>query len=190
VSSIKINLSGKKFGELTVLRESHTHFGQTYWLCKCSCGNEKSIRMSHLKDGLIRSCGCKQYRWIGIANSKSKNSKIKNDDSAKRCLFNRYKYTAKLRGLIFNICKKDFYDLTSSNCYYCDIQPSSISFSCNRQGVYYYNGLDRLDNSTGYIIDNIVPCCERCNRAKLQMSLDDFKKWIIQVYYNLNKGGM
>lgn len=29
-----------------------------------------------------------------------------------------------------------------------------------------YNGIDRLDNSKGYTIDNSVACCSKCNIAK------------------------
>ena len=33
------NLTGKQFGELTVLRKvENTKHGSTQWLCKCSCG--------------------------------------------------------------------------------------------------------------------------------------------------------
>lgn len=31
---------------------------KTEYLCKCDCGNEKLVQSSHLKNGLIRSCGC------------------------------------------------------------------------------------------------------------------------------------
>jgi hypothetical protein len=180
-------VKGMRFGELTVIGESHKRFSQVYLLCKCSCGNEKAIRRSHLKDGLIHSCGCKQHYWIGQANSKPKNSQVKNDNSARKVLFNRYRHTAKKRGLIFDILESHFYNLTSSNCYYCNTKPQSINFSCNRKGAYYYNGIDRLDNSKGYIDGNIVPCCEKCNRAKLQMSLGEFMDWVYRVCDNLNK---
>lgn len=28
-------------------------------------------------------------------------------------------------------------------------------------------GIDRWDNSRGYLADNVVPCCKDCNRAKM-----------------------
>lgn len=30
----------------------------TYWLCKCECGNETIVSAQHLKNGHTKSCGC------------------------------------------------------------------------------------------------------------------------------------
>lgn len=36
-----VDLTGKKFGRLTVLkRVENTKFNKTQWLCKCDCGKE------------------------------------------------------------------------------------------------------------------------------------------------------
>jgi len=43
---------------------------------------------------------------------------------------------------------------------------------------YYYNGIDRIDSSKGYIKDNIRPCCGICNKAKRDLSDSVFKSWI------------
>lgn len=37
-----------------------------------------------------------------------------------------------------------------------------------------YNGLDRFDNSKGYLKNNVVPCCAICNRAKSTLTADEF----------------
>jgi 5-methylcytosine-specific restriction endonuclease McrA len=43
---------------LTVARRGESRKGGTYWICKCQCGNTKTVLATHLKRGLIRSCGC------------------------------------------------------------------------------------------------------------------------------------
>lgn len=54
-----VDLTGKKFGRLTVIKRAENgKNGHTYWLCKCICGNKTTVRSDHLKNGLIRSCGC------------------------------------------------------------------------------------------------------------------------------------
>lgn len=52
----RIDLTGQKFGRLTVLsRDPAQH---DYWICECECGNRKSIVMASLRNGNTRSCGC------------------------------------------------------------------------------------------------------------------------------------
>lgn len=55
-----IDLTNKKFGDLTVIeydKEKSRKTGQTYWKCKCSCGNETVVSRKHLLNGDIKSCG-------------------------------------------------------------------------------------------------------------------------------------
>lgn len=69
-----IDLTGQKFGKLTVLKKDEsrkTNCG-SYWICKCECGNIKSIRSSSLRRGEIQSCGC--YRLERVAEAKKEYS--------------------------------------------------------------------------------------------------------------------
>ena len=55
-----IDLTGQKFGRLTVIKKDTdkiTNSG-SYWICQCDCGNIKSIKSSSLRRGEIVSCGC------------------------------------------------------------------------------------------------------------------------------------
>ena len=58
-----IDLTGQKFGRLTVLERAEdykTPKGKrhTRWMCKCECGNTAHILGDHLKGRLTKSCGC------------------------------------------------------------------------------------------------------------------------------------
>ncbi len=56
------DLTGRQFGELTVLRRvENDKAGRVRWLRRCSCGREVVVRALHLKSGKTRSCGCKKY---------------------------------------------------------------------------------------------------------------------------------
>lgn len=56
--SAAIEISGQKFGNLTVIeRAGSTSYGQSTWRCKCVCGDEGIFPWSSLKRGL-KSCGC------------------------------------------------------------------------------------------------------------------------------------
>lgn len=48
------DLSGQKFGKLTVLE----YAGDRTYKCLCDCGNETIVRQTSLKSGNTRSCGC------------------------------------------------------------------------------------------------------------------------------------
>lgn len=53
-----IDLTGKKFGRLIVLKRAENKGTKTAWLCKCDCGNEKIVSGDKLKTGNTKSCGC------------------------------------------------------------------------------------------------------------------------------------
>lgn len=54
-----MNLTGKKFGKLTVLKLHESgDYKLTKWTCICECGNEKNYINSQLTTGKITSCGC------------------------------------------------------------------------------------------------------------------------------------
>lgn len=55
----KINLiAGQKYGEWIVLAWSHHKNGHSFYLCKCSCGIEKTTASFFLRNGQSQSCGC------------------------------------------------------------------------------------------------------------------------------------
>lgn len=53
-----IDLTGQKFGRLTVLYKSFKKGNNWFWHCICDCGNEKDIDGRNLRGGHSRSCGC------------------------------------------------------------------------------------------------------------------------------------
>lgn len=54
-----IDLSGQKFGKLTVIEKTgRNKQGNALWKCCCDCGNIVVVRGSDLKNGNTKSCGC------------------------------------------------------------------------------------------------------------------------------------
>ena len=56
--SFKKDLTGQRFGRLTVLEFVSTEDRHTYWLCKCDCGKFVTVQGSHLNTSRAKSCGC------------------------------------------------------------------------------------------------------------------------------------
>ena len=52
------SILGKEFGKLTVIGYDGVRNKNSYWLCKCECGNEKVISRPSLISGHSESCGC------------------------------------------------------------------------------------------------------------------------------------
>lgn len=65
-----VDLTGQKFGSLTVIEALGPQKGGFYYLCKCDCGANKAIRGSHLTSGKIKSCGCQHAALVSVARRK------------------------------------------------------------------------------------------------------------------------
>ena len=54
-----IDLTGKRFGKLTVIKKhNQDKWGGWNWLCMCDCGNETVVSGGHLRGLKTKSCGC------------------------------------------------------------------------------------------------------------------------------------
>lgn len=87
------------------------------------------------------------------------------------------KAQAVTRGYNFDLTFDEFLTFWNKPCYYCHNKINGV-------------GIDRLDNTKGYNLDNCVPCCIICNRAKNTLSVSDFIshcKKIVEIHsHNTN----
>lgn len=170
----RIDLTGKIFGELTVLGYSHSHVqpsGQkrAMWDVRCSCGVEKKISTANLTSSHTVSCG-----HVGIESRRTAR-KLPDNQAEKNYLFLAYKHSAANRGIGFNLGKDEFLRKTQENCFYCGDEPKNSRRSKAQSGSpFLYNGIDRMDNTKGYEPWNIVACCVKCNYMKRDFTVTDF----------------
>lgn len=157
---------GKRFGIVHVIQKTDIKKGNNFcYLCLCDCGKEKLIRGGDLKTR--ESCGCLHVQRVANLN------KLPKGEAALNGLISVYKFRAKKAKLSFCISKEIFVKLISNKCYYCSDDPKNHKYVTNN-GVLVYNGLDRVDNTLGYTVDNVVTCCAECNWMKGEMSREDF----------------
>lgn len=116
--------------------------------------------------------GCKRFYYSHIEEQRER-SRIKNKtvpkekrrkwgrESSKRPngIFNSYKTNAKKRGLEFDVSRELFVSLIGKPCVYCGEEA---------------RGVDRINNSLGYIPTNIQPCCSICNHMKHTLGVREF----------------
>lgn len=100
-----------------------------------------------------------------------------------RKVYSDYRRKAEKKGLIFDISYIQFLRTVKSNCYYCQKMPMRRAPKAI-DGIFYMNGIDRLDSTKGYIDGNIVPCCMTCNKMKSDLSKRDFVNAIKKIYEN------
>ena len=55
----KLDLTGQRYGSLTVLAPAENIGKRTAWHCRCDCGNEADIQTNRLRNGHTTSCGCR-----------------------------------------------------------------------------------------------------------------------------------
>ena len=107
---------------------------------------------------------------------------IKSEKSA----FGAYQHGAKIRNIFFDLEFHEFVSLIKMPCFYCGQESSRMlrvySPTTQKLKLVGRNGIDRVNNDEGYITENCVPCCNRCNKMKVDMSLEEFFARISRIY--------
>lgn len=177
--SKKCLTKGQKFGRLTIIRHYSREKG---YECRCDCGNITIAKTWALKTGRHKSCGCLMREKVAARMRLPDNLTQKNN------LYRQYKNSAKRRGYEFTLSKEEFIDMVEQECSYCGTSPCTTekSYTCKYNHIdYYYNGVDRIDNSIGYTKSNCVTACKFCNNSKNTLSKDKFLEYIKKIYiYN------
>jgi len=167
------------------LKQAATSTKSTHVLCYVCyqklhqeiCGTCGKMRTVSTRDNGVAICGnCRadvKRECCGFCNQlKRVNARLDGVPICCACyvlldpkqFFRTYKNSAKSRKFDFCLSLKDFLSIVELPCDYCG--------KYNRLGK--MSGIDRIDNTIGYIKDNIVPCCFECNRMKGIMTRKQF----------------
>lgn len=170
---------GVKNHRYEILSFSHKKGTQYFYKVKCvKCGREDIKSYSGIFNKNRRIQGC-----VFCADK----TRELNPDAPFHVYESSYKKGAKKRNLVYELTKEQFKNLVTQDCYYCGAKPKI--YNSYKYTSVYMNGIDRIDNSIGYVIDNCVPCCKFCNQMKMEKSQYDFLNKIKEIYCNLiNKG--
>ena len=172
---------GERYGDWTVIGITKSRYSIDV---KCKCGNVRHKDRISLHLGRSRMCRECSYRETPMFARSQKPSGW----NARTQAYHRVKNAAEDRGIEFFISKDEFYLLSSRDCSYCGRPPSNLcSAKSIKTGEYKYSGMDRLDSSGPYSIENVVPCCAECNRGKQSMTIKEFLEWIKKLYQNREK---
>jgi len=73
----------------------------------------------------------------------------------------------------------EYAKLISKPCYYCE-----DFFAAKSK---YGSGLDRIDNTKGYTVDNVLPCCKQCNSIRNNFLTVEETKIAVTAIINYRK---
>ena len=179
--------AGDRYGKLVILKFVDSGpFLQC--LCKCDCGTTKLIRRTNLKQcrGGTKSCSCLKHDAETFARSK----RIRPLEAR----YNKLVDMAAKRGIAVNLSYESYVEFSSEGrCHYCHV---NIDWAphCTHNSMKGYN-LDRTNSGVGYVKENLVVCCARCNRGKGNwFSYDEWWKMTAcfreEFYENRSIGGI
>lgn len=87
-------------------------------------------------------------------------------------MFDLYRRSAHKRGIVFRLKKDWFVSMLAKSCAYCGAEPPPDT---------HRHGLDRVDNSVGYVEGNLVTCCFPCNQMKGRRSAPEFIQHVTSI---------
>lgn len=156
---------GYRSGMLVVTRVFSFDYAPTilYVESLCECGGKRTVPLITFLRKETISCGCKDF----FVNA----------------MFRSYRMGSIKRSLSFKLTKIDFLNLIERNCHYCGVPPQKRTKTRNGNSISLSaNGIDRVDNTEGYIVSNCVPCCWDCNRAKGNLTTEEFIFWLNRIH--------
>lgn len=174
---------GDKIGNFIFIETKLVGKNKT-WNVQCQCGNIKTFWK---KSRIMRqkTCGC-GIDEVGLSGKQARSIKSR---------MQGYKNGAKKRGFEWLLSYENFVEISTKPCSYCGIEPKKWDCMSNspslqkdspnvnpRDYEIYFTGIDRYDSKLGYTVENSVPCCKNCNRAKSNMSFQEFKQHIKNIY--------
>lgn len=178
---------GQRFGKHIVIKFAgfgNKKIRRSQYLCKCDCGNENIVRASCLISGQTISCGCLTKKAVSKAAFKGAGV------AGFNILIRSYKNGAKRRNLEFLLSDDELFKFFKQNCVICGVEPKQVAKPSERKYVsnelivkcsFYYNGIDRIDNKKGYILENCRTMCKNCNYAKHKSTNEEFEDWLKRI---------
>ena len=113
-------------------------------------------------------------------NVNAKTNNLINRYNSKSKKYVDYKQNAKKRNYDFLLSEDDFNDIILNQCYIC----GKINRYDKNNKLIHHNGIDRFDNTIGYVKENCRSCCSVCNYIKKNYKYDNLMFKIKNIYEN------
>ena len=171
-----LDLTGQKFGLLTVLNLHHIKNKACHWTCKCDCGNERIIRSQSLIRGATKSCGC-YNSFVRKSKIGIKNPSWTGYESISGRYFGAIKQGAKIRKLEFNITLPYIWEVFKNQNQRCALSGILLQFNTHSDKSDGNASLDRIDSLKGYVEGNVQWVHKDINQMKMDLPEEVFLKY-------------
>lgn len=173
---------GERYNHLTLIKKvqvfKNGRKNGWRWMARCACGKTVGpLVPAQIARGHAKSCGkCQRMEYWS-------DKRLTGIEGPSKLVYRNYRSKARKRGFEFNITYEEFMSLVQSPCIYCGGTESSyFNPVTGHDKKFLYTGIDRINSSQGYIVENIQACCKICNRAKSDMNEETFLKWVEKVF--------
>lgn len=176
----KVDLTGQKFGELTVIcQEGRNKYSQRTWKCACSCGTLQFVLTGDLLRGHKKSCGClkKGTNKNSIHPCHARGNKSpswKGHGEISLFQWRHIKDSAIDRKIQFEITIEQAWDLFLKQDRKCKLTGLEIDLRKTARDYKATASLDRIDSTKGYTLDNIQWIHKKINVMKMDLDEDTF----------------
>lgn len=142
-------------------------------ICKCRCGNVKTLHSSRIRNKQVKSCGCLNTR-IG-----TENPNFKGYGHIPHSVYTKCKTNGSDRNIDFQLSIKDLDTQYQKQKGKCSISGIDIGFNNDRTKTKILStaSLDRIDSSKPYTKDNIQWVHKRVQQMKWTASQEEFIEW-------------
>lgn len=154
----RLQLNGRTFGRLTVVKLVSATDGVTIWKCRCACGRTTTATGSALHCGRVTTCGCRKSwgkipgrYWCSVRNG------------------------ARQRDLTLNVAIEQAWALFEHQKGRCALTGRRIGFSPRTASF------DRIDSTKGYVNGNVQWVHRDVNKMKQEFSEAYFIKTCAEI---------
>lgn len=174
----KLNLSGLKFGHLTLLKQVKRTDGRGHalWSTRCDCGTVKEIEGRNIVNGETRTCGNCEYSRKLRADANRNRKRLGNHV---RVRLLKLQETAEKQRVPCSLSEQQLARIMKEECLYCGQKPEAGKFPPSE--------LTRTESSSGYVEDNVVASCRKCKRMKGDSNHEEFLDHIHNVVRSLHR---
>lgn len=206
-----IDITGQTFGRLKVIKKAPQN---CVWECACACGAIRFYTGTQLRSGRAGQCNdCRLQAavsrrptdeldlWradmalyqqkVGYRRNRKPTGLLGNNQYQQRLRGPEDPQSSEHPALQWDVTLEEYIELVTAPCFYCGQVPNQVPQGSWMRGTdLRRNGIDRVDNSRGYVMSNCVSCCGVCNRAKAARSQHDFIDLTCRRYEHLKARGL